>query len=56
MEKDFKKEILFVSDFCEALVVLIKKEKQEAYNIGSNFEYKNIDVVKIIAKENKKSF
>ena len=29
MEKDFKKEIfLFVSDFYEALVVLIKKEKQ----------------------------
>ena len=36
---------------------LIKKGKKgEAYNIGSNFEYKNIDIVKIIAKENKKLF
>ena len=52
-----KRNFLFVSDFCEALVVLIKKGKTgEAYNIGSNFEYKNIDVVKIIAKENKKIF
>ncbi len=52
-----KRNFLYILDFCEALYTLIKKGKKgEAYNIGSNFEYKNIEIVKIIAKENKKHF
>ena len=37
--------------------ILIKKGKKfNAYNIGSKFEYKNIDVIKIIARENNVNF
>ena len=40
---------------CNALDILVRKGKiSEAYNIGSKFEYKNIDIVKIIAHVNKK--
>ena len=28
----------------------------EAYNIGSPYEYKNIDIVRLIARENNKNF
>ena len=50
-----KRTFLYVGDLCEALYILIKKGKIfEAYNIGSNFEYKNIDIVKIIASINNK--
>ena len=52
-----KRNFLYVKDFCEALNIIFKKGKiGNAYNIGSTFEYKNIDIVKIIAKENKKLF
>ena len=50
-----KRTFLYVGDLCEALYILVKKGKIfEAYNIGSNFEYKNIDIVKIIATVNDK--
>ena len=49
-----KRSFLYVRDFCEGIYTIIKKGKiSEIYNIGSNFEYKNIDVAKMIAKENK---
>ena len=45
---------MFVEDFCDGVYKIITKGKNgDIYNIGSNFEYKNIDVVKIAAKENK---
>ena len=51
-----RRTFLYVGDLCKALSILIKKGKLfEAYNIGSVFEYKNIDIVKIIANKNKKS-
>ncbi len=52
-----KRTFLYVGDLCEALEVLVKKGKfHEAYNIGSSFEYRNIDIVKIIANQNNKDF
>ena len=52
-----KRTFLYVGDFCEALNVLCKKGKLfEAYNVGSTFEYKNIEIVKLIAKINNKDF
>ena len=37
--------------------MLCKKGKLfEAYNVGSTFEYKNIEIVKLIAKVNNKDF
>ena len=52
-----KRNFLFVHDLCEALNILVKKGKKgDAYNIGSNFEYKNIEIVKIIANQNNISF
>ena len=49
-----KRSFLYIRDFCEGIYTIINKGKiQEVYNIGSNFEYKNIDVIKMIAKENK---
>ena len=52
-----KRNFLFVQDLCEALNILVKKGKKgEAYNIGSNFEYKNIEIVKIIADQNNISY
>ena len=50
-----KRSFLYVKDFCYALDILVNKGKLfEAYNIGSPFEYKNIDIVRLIAKENNK--
>ena len=52
-----KRTFLYVGDLCKALGILVQKGKlYEAYNIGSKFEYKNIDIVKIIAKVNKRNF
>ena len=49
-----KRSFLYVKDFCEGVYKIINKGKiNEIYNLGSNFEYKNIDIIKIIAKENK---
>ncbi len=51
-----KRTFLYVGDLCKALEILVKKGKTyQAYNIGSKFEYKNIEIVKIIAKVNKKN-
>ncbi len=48
-----KRSFLFIEDFCEGIyLIMIKGKNQDIYNIGSNFEYKNLDVVKIVAKEN----
>ena len=47
-----KRTFLFVKDFCDAIVKIIKKGKEnEIYNIGSNFEYKNIEIAKLITKK-----
>ena len=47
------RSFLYVKDFCEGLYkILTKGKKNEIYNIGSNFEYQNFEVYKIIAKEN----
>jgi UDP-glucose 4,6-dehydratase len=52
-----KRSFLYVGDFCSAVNQIVKKGKLfEAYNIGSNFEYRNIDVVKLIAEVNNKNF
>lgn len=52
-----KRSFLYVGDFCEAINILSLKGKLfEAYNIGSKFEYKNIDVVKLISETNNKIF
>ena len=46
-----------MEDFCEGVYKILTKGKiGEIYNIGSKFEYKNIDVLKIVAKENKVNF
>ena len=47
-----KRSFLFIDDFCKAIFQIVKKgKKNEVYNIGSNFEYRNIEIVKIIAKK-----
>ncbi len=52
-----KRTFLYVKDFCEALDILVRKGvKFNSYNIGSTFEYKNIEIIKIIARENKLDF
>ena len=51
------RSFLYVKDFCEGLYkILIKGKNNEIYNIGSNFEYQNIEVFKIVAKENNLNF
>tara|TARA_B100000886_G_C20377404_1_gene472401 strand:+ start:312 stop:1274 length:963 start_codon:yes stop_codon:yes gene_type:complete len=46
------RSFLYVEDFCEAISLIIDKgKKNEIYNVGSNFEYKNIDIAKMIANE-----
>ena len=52
-----KRSFLYVGDFCRAVGQVANKGKLfEAYNIGTNFEYKNKDVVKLISKINNKDF
>ncbi len=52
-----KRSFLYVEDFCKGIVKIIKKGKnKQIYNIGSPFEYKNIDIVKLIAKINNLDF
>ena len=49
------REWIFVEDHCEALLMLYLKGKSgESYNIGSNINLKNIDLVKLILKIFKK--
>ena len=43
------REWIFVNDHCEALIKILKKGKiGEFYNIGSNINYKNIDIAKLL--------
>ena len=52
-----KRSFLFVDDFCNGIIKIIKKGKDnEVYNIGSNFEYKNIEIAKLITKKMRASF
>ena len=52
-----KRSFLYIEDFCKGIFQLIKKGKiHEIYNIGSPFEYRNIDIVKLIAKINNLNF
>ena len=49
------REWIFVEDHCEALLMLYLKGKSgESYNVGSNKNLKNIDLVKLILKIFKK--
>ena len=49
--------ILYIGDFCKAISLLIEKGKRnEIYNVGSNFEYENLDIAKIITKKMKVDF
>ena len=52
-----KRSFLYVKDFCRGVETVIKKgKKYQIYNIGSTYEYKNISVIKIIAKLNNINF
>ncbi len=52
-----KRSFLYVKDFCEGVDKVISKgTNHNIYNIGSKFEYKNIEVFKIVAKENNLKF
>lgn len=47
-----ERSFIYIKDFCKAIHLLLKKGKiYNIYNIGSNFEYRNIDVVKLILSE-----
>jgi UDP-glucose 4,6-dehydratase len=47
-----KRTFLHVEDFARAIYAIINNWKSfEIYNIGSNFEYKIIDIVKLIVKK-----
>ena len=46
-----KRTFLHVKDFCNSLDIIITKGKNfESYNVGTNEEYKNIDLIKLICK------
>ena len=52
-----KRSFLYVKDFCEGVHKVISKgKKHNIYNIGSKFEYKNIEVFKLVVKENNLKF
>ena len=52
-----KRSFLYVKDLCEGVYKIATKGKNNnIYNIGSKFEYKNLDVFKIAAKANNLSF
>lgn len=52
-----KRKFLHVNDLCKAVDLIYRKGKLfECYNIGSNFEYKVIDLIKIIIKKFNKNF
>ena len=43
------REWIFVNDHCEALIKIFEKGKVgEFYNIGSNINYKNVDIAKLL--------
>jgi len=44
-----KRSFIFVEDFCKGINTIINKGKLfNTYNIGSNFEYQNIEVINLI--------
>ena len=44
-----KRSFIYVEDFCKGINTVLSKGKLfNIYNIGSNFEYRNIDVIKLI--------
>ena len=52
-----KRSFLFIDDFCSGIEKIIKLGKiHQIYNIGSPFEYRNKDVVKLISEINKLDF
>ena len=52
----YTRDWIYVIDHCRALDLILHKGKDgEVYNIGGKSEMKNIDVVKIVLKELKKS-
>lgn len=52
-----KRSFLFVEDFCRAIYkIIIRGKLNNVYNIGSKFEYKNRDVVKLILRKFNKNF
>ena len=52
-----KRSFLFVEDLCEGIYkVVLKGKNNNIYNIGSKFEYKNLDAFKLVAKENNLRF
>lgn len=52
-----KRTFLHSKDFANAIYLIIRKWRaSEIYNIGSNFEYKIIDLVKLILKKSHKEF
>ena len=52
-----KRTFLHVDDFCNAVDLVFKKGKSnEIYNVGTNDEYKNKDVIKLICKISNISF
>ena len=46
---------LFVGDFVNAMLLLIKKNKKGIYNIGNHKSYKNIEVARLICEMMKKN-
>ena len=54
---DQKRTFLYVDDFSKAIFLIINNWKSnQIYNIGSNFEYKIIDIVHLILKKFNKDF
>ena len=52
-----KRSFLFIDDFCSGIEKIIKLGKiHQIYNIGSPFEYRNKDVVKLISEINNLDF
>ena len=46
-----KRTFLHVKDFCKAVDIVFKKGRiNEIYNVGTNDEYRNIDIIKLICK------
>ena len=52
-----KRTFLHVEDFCNAVDIVFRKGKEnEIYNVGTNDEYKNKDVIKLICKVSNNNF
>ena len=52
-----KRTFLHVNDFCKSVDIVFRKGKiSEIYNVGTNNEYKNINIIKLICKISNKSY